>query len=146
MQFNKKNKKFIKDKKLGFQNINTIPVTTDGDGKVSLNTLLAGEDLTNDVSKVEHRYSYAGITSDTVVKSGAGFLHTVTFSCNDAAPTAGTIDIYDNTAASGTKIFSWTLTTAAFNPVTIVLDCSFATGLYVDFTTTADVFTNISYR
>lgn len=117
-----------------------------GNQTMSLGTTIAGEDLTNNVLKTEERFSFSGITANTAVKSGAGFVHTVTFSCNDAAPTAGTIDIYDNTAGSGTKIFSWTLTTAVFNPTTITLDCSFSTGLYVNFTTTADVFVTISYR
>lgn len=121
---------------------------TDASGflKATLATEIAGEDITNDVLKVEQRFSYSLVTADTAVKSGAGFLRALTFSQNDAAPTAGTIDVYDNTAASGTKIFSWTLTTAVFNPVTVQLDCSFATGLYIDFTTTADVNVTVTYR
>lgn len=108
---------------------------------------IAGEDLTNDVLKVEQRFSPSGVlTSDTTVKTGAGFVHTVTFSQNDAAPTAGTIDIYDGTSSSGTKIFTWTLTTAVFNPVTVTLDMSFSVGLFIDFTTTADVAVQASYR
>jgi len=92
------------------------------------------------------RNECSNINSDTLVKSGAGSLHTITFSCNDAAPTAGTIDVYDNTSASGTKIFSWTLTTAVFVPVSIVLDVAISNGIYVDFTTTADVNVLLSYR
>lgn len=114
--------------------------------KVVLATTIAGEDVTNDVAKVEQRFSYSLVTSDTAIKSAPGFLHTLTFSCNDAAPTAGTIDVYDNTAASGTKIFSWTCTTAAFAPCSVLIDAVFATGLYVDFTTTADVNVTVSYR
>lgn len=114
--------------------------------KVTLATTLAGEDVTNDVAKVEQRFAYSLVTSDTAVKSAPGFLHTLTFSCNDAAPTAGTIDVYDNTAASGTKIFSWTCTTTAFAPCSVLIDAVFATGLYVDFTTTADVNVTVSYR
>lgn len=105
------------------------------------------EDNVANVAKVEHRYSSSGVlTSDTQVKASAGFVHTVTISQNDAAPTAGTIDIYDNTAASGTKIFTWTLTTAVFVPFTVILDVSVANGIYVDFTTTADVAVAIAYR
>ncbi len=107
---------------------------------------LAGEDVVNDVMKVEQRYAYSLVAANTAVKSAPGFLHTLTFSCNDAAPTAGTIDVYDNTAASGTKIFSWTLTTTAFTPCSVIIDTSFATGLYVAFTTTADVNVTVSYR
>jgi len=114
--------------------------------KVTLATALAGEDVTNDVTKIEQRFAYSLVTSDTAVKSAPGFLHTLTFSCNDAAPTAGTIDVYDNTAASGTKIFSWTCTTTAFAPCSVIIDAVFATGLYVDFTTTADVNVTVSYR
>lgn len=108
--------------------------------------LNAGEDLTNDVTKVEQRFSYTNISADTAVKSGAGFLHTVTFAQIDAAPTAGTIIIYDNTAESGTIIFSSTWTTAVFMPVTVTIDASFSTGLYVGFTTTADIGVTVSYR
>lgn len=105
------------------------------------------EDNTNNVAKVEQRFTSSGaVTSDTTVKTGAGFCHTVTIAQSDAAPTAGTIDIYDNTAASGTKIFSWNLTTTVFMPFTVTLNVSVATGIYVDFTTTADVNVFISYR
>jgi hypothetical protein len=121
----------------------TVSINT----KASLITLLAGEDLTNDVLKVEQRYTSSYVlTSDTLIKSGSGEIHTITISQNDAAPTAGTIDVYDNITASGSKLFTWTLTTAVFNPFTVTLDQTFATGLYLDFTTTADVAVSISYR
>lgn len=110
-------------------------------------TQLAGEDLTNDVLKVEQRFSASGkLTADTAVKSGAGFVHTVTFTCNDAAPTAGSIIIYDNTAESGTELFNHTFTTTPFVPFSVILDHPFSTGLYVGFTTTADVNVFVSYR
>lgn len=113
---------------------------------VDLATGIAGEDLTNGVLKVEERFSYVNISADTAVKSGAGFLHTLTFAQIDAAPTAGSIIVYDNTAESGTVIFSSTWTTAVFYPTTITIDASFATGLYVGFTTTADIGVTVSYR
>jgi hypothetical protein len=86
------------------------------------------------------------LTSDGLVKTGTGFLHTITFSQTDAAPTAGSIIVYDNTAESGTILFTHTQTTAVFMPVTITLDIPFTTGLYVGFTTTADVSVTISYK
>lgn len=107
---------------------------------------LAGEDVVNDVMKVEQRYAYSLVAANTAVKSAPGFLHSLTFSCNDAAPTAGTIDVYDNTVASGTKIFSWTLPATAFTPCSVIIDATFAIGLYVAFTTTADVNVTVSYR
>lgn len=105
------------------------------------------EDNTNGKIVVEQRYTSSGVmTGDTTVKTGAGFVHTVTIADNDAAPTAGTIDIYDNTSASGTKIFTWTITTTAFVPFSVHLDVSVSNGIFVDFTTTADVAVVISYR
>jgi hypothetical protein len=86
------------------------------------------------------------VAADTLIKTGSGVLHTVTLSCNDAAPTAGSIIIYDNTAESGTVLFNHTFTTTPFVPTTLVLDVAFATGLYVGFTTTADVNATISWR
>jgi hypothetical protein len=109
---------------------------------------LAGEDLTNDVMKVEGQFTgNTAIVADALIKTGAGLLHTLTFSCNDAAPTAGTIIVYDNTAESGTPVlFNHTFTTTPFMPFTVVLDTKFNTGLYVGFTTTADVNCVVSYR
>jgi len=105
------------------------------------------EDNTNGVAKVEAQYSYKSvITADAQVKSSAGFLHTVTISCNDAAPTAGSIIIYDNTAESGTQVFNHTFTTTPFMPFSVVLDYVMATGIYIGFTTTADVNVSCSYR
>lgn len=104
-------------------------------------------DAVNNKAVVEHSYTYSGPkTSDTLVKSGVGFLHAIQISCNDAAPTAGNLDIYDNTAGSGTKIFSCSFTTTWFAPVNIPINVEFSTGLYLDFTTTADVNVSVSYR
>ncbi len=107
----------------------------------------AYEDNTNSKAVVEHRYTSSGsITADTLVKTGAGLVHTITFSCDDAAPTAGSFTLFDNTAESGTEIFSHTFTTTPFMPLSVILDTTFATGLYAGFTTTADVNVIISYR
>lgn len=114
--------------------------------KQTLASTIAGEDLANNVLKVEQRFSFANCTADTAVKSGAGFLHTVTIMPTDAAATAGTIILYDNTAESGTIIGTITVTAAWVAPVTLTFDCSFSTGLYVGFTTTADVNVTVSYR
>lgn len=105
------------------------------------------EDNTNNVAKVEHRYSTSGVlTADTQVKGSAGFVHTITIAPNDILPTAGNLDVYDNTVTGGTKIFSMYIPAALFNPFTVTLDVSCANGIYVDFTTTADVNAFVSYR
>lgn len=113
----------------------------------TLGTKIAGEDLTNDVMKTEQRFSYKAVTAaDAQVKAGAGFLHCITFSCNDAAPTAGSIIVYDSLTETGTQIFNHTFTTTPFVPFTVFFDCVFSTGLYLGFTTTADVNVSVSYR
>jgi hypothetical protein len=84
-------------------------------------------------------------TTDTLVKTGGGKLHTLTFSCNDAAPTAGSIIVFDSTTEAGTQIFNHTFTTTPFVPCSVVLDVNFTAGLYVGFTTTADVNCTVSY-
>jgi hypothetical protein len=119
-----------------------------GNLEATLITQIAGEDIANDVLKVEPRFSYfAPVVADALIKTGAGFVHTITISQQDAAPTAGTIQIRDAVAAgAGTIIFEWVLTTAVFMPFTITLDATFNTGLYVDFTTTGDVNVQGSYR
>ena len=112
---------------------------------VSLATLLAGEDQTNNVLRTEQQFSYKAIPhADTQVKATAGFLHTI--SCvSDAAATAGTIIIYDSAAESGTAIWTMNLGAAQYQ-FSAVLDVVMATGIYVGYTTTADVDCVVSYR
>lgn len=104
------------------------------------------EDNTANVAKVEHRYTFSRATADAQVKAGAGFLHTLTFACSDAAPTAGSITVYDSLTETGTVIYSETFDTTAFRGYTVTIDSSFGTGLYIGFTTTADVAVTASYR
>lgn len=106
----------------GHQVINEELNATD----VNQKTRLAGEDLTNDLLKVNQVFNdtYISTATTTVVKTGAGLLHTIIVN----GGTTGTIIIYDNTAASGTIIASFD-STAALN--TYTFNCSFATGLTV---------------
>lgn len=112
---------------------------------VNLGTLIAGEDLTNNVLKVEQRMSYANIATatTTTVKSGAGFLHSIVINKHVAT---GIITVYDNTAGSGTLIATITTGAALLSdpPLTAILDVSFATGLTI-VTSQAENIT-ISYR
>lgn len=124
-----------------------LHMDVNGNAKVVEQYAPAYEDNTNSKAVVEHRYTSSGsITADTLVKTGAGLIHTITFSCDDAAPTAGSFTLFDNTAESGTEVFSHTFTTTPFMPFSVILDHTFATGLYAGFTTTADVNVVISYR
>ena len=106
---------------------------------VNLKSKIAGEDITNDVLKVENRNSntYISTAVTTLLKTGAGVLHTIT--CNGG--TAGTIIVYDNTTAGGTIIASFD-STNALN--TYQFDVSFATGLTI--VTSAATKLSVSWR
>ena len=85
-------------------------------------------------------------TADALIKTGAGMVHTVTCA-SDAAATAGTLAIRDAVSAgTGTILLQIEFVVAFFPPVTMILDQEFATGLYLDFTTTADVHCSASYK
>lgn len=84
-------------------------------------------------------------TADQLVRTGAGVLHTVTFTCNDAAPTAGSVIIFDSTTETGTQILNHTFTTTPFAPCTVILDSAVTNGIYVGFTTTADVNCTVTF-
>lgn len=123
------------------------PSSTDQLG-VSLATLISGEDQTNNVLRTESQFSRCdNKAADAACKSSAGFVHTVTCTSADAAATAGDIAIRDSTSAgTGTVVLDIAIPAAYFSPVTITLDEAFITGIYLDFTTTADVNCNVSYR
>ena len=91
-------------------------------------------------------YNYQLVAADALVKTGTGILYTLTFTCNDAAPTAGSIIVYDSVTEANTQIFNHTFTTTPFVPTTVLLNVAFKTGLYVGFTTTADVNVTVSYK
>ncbi len=98
------------------------------------------------MSDFQHANSVLNVTADRLVKTGPGYLHTITIAQTDAAPTAGSIVIYDNTAESGTIIQTINFTTAVFQPYTLHYHASFTTGLYIGFTTTADINLTVTYR
>lgn len=83
--------------------ISYLHTDVNGNLKVTNAALQAGEDLTNDVTKVEQRYSYAALTSlsTLAVKGSAGFLHAFTI----GMPSCPTINFYDSLTATGTPFF-----------------------------------------
>lgn len=112
--------------------------------KVDLSTLIAGEDLTNDVQKVEQRYSYTSFTSlaTVLVKSGAGFIHLF----NIGKASCPTTLFYDALTPTGTPIH----TIGPNYPMgSHLLDITFATGLTIDTKATGGDITPqilVSYR
>ena len=87
---------------------------------------LAGEDVVNDVQKVETRGSAVNIltATTTVIKSAPGHVNRLIA----VGGTMGNVTIYDNTAASGTVLFGPATPTAGG---TIVENIDFSIGLTV---------------
>jgi hypothetical protein len=87
-------------------------------------------------------FEYKNITTDTTttLKTTRGYLHTV---CVNTPAATGTITIYDNTAASGTKI--GVITSFASLPGCFTYDVAFWTGLTV-VTATAAPDVTVSFR
>lgn len=127
---------------LGVRN-DTVATRTNANGDYGpLSTDAAGALLVNPAV-----FTYnAVIAADAQIKGSAGVLHSITFSCNDAAPTAGSIIVFDSLTEANTQIFNHTFTTTPFVPFTVTFNCVFATGLYVGFTTTNDVNVSVSYK
>jgi hypothetical protein len=71
-----------------------------------------------------YTYTNSTGTGTTIIKSGAGTLHSICI--NTKGATANTLTVFDNTAASGTKIGTID-TTAAVG--CLIYDVAFATGL-----------------
>lgn len=124
------------------------PQITDATGNTWVREYYAPayEDNTIQVAKVEQRFTYAQIAAGqatTVVKSGAGFLHSITF--NSAATATNVTTVYDNTAGSGTIIAIPAATTATV-PTTLTYDVSFSTGLTIVTATANGSNMTVSFR
>ena len=127
---------------------NSFSIDLAGNVRTTLGTLFSGEDQTNNVLRVEGQFTPSGnITSDTQIKASAGYVHNLVCIGTDATATAGTIILYNNTAESGTVIVSWAVQASAYlQPVVFPLDVVMSTGIYLGFTTTADITCTVSYR
>ena len=78
-----------------------------------------------------------GNTADAAVTTGPGYLKGLIVHTD--ATNACTVSVYDNTAASGTKLFStWTVTTSATDRTQALSfddkEVPYGTGIYVDIT------------
>ena len=142
-----------------FINGKRVDSRCDENGRVktsaTLSDTLAGEDGTSDVLKVEERYltiptggTDAMISANQLYKSNTG--HVKGISCSsDATATAGTIALRDSTVAgAGNILWSQDILAIAYTPGMIRedLDTDFSVGLFLDFTTTADVKCMVRYR
>jgi hypothetical protein len=104
-----------------------------GNQRVTLGTLIAGENLTSNRLNVEPVYSVSSITTQTttVVKNTPGTLHSIIIPTPVAS---ATVKIYDNTAGSGSVILdtiTFPATLLSSGPVCLIFDVIFATGLTI---------------
>ena len=114
-----------------------------GTGNMTNGPSYLTEDASGRLCDSSSGYAYSNITGDvtTTVKASPGALHTITF--NNPVATE-TVTIYDNTAASGTKIGTVTVPASPM-PVTLTYDVNFGTGLtIVTAIATSDI--TVSYK
>jgi hypothetical protein len=107
-----------------------------------LGSKVASLTATAAVAQTPQAFQYKNITGDgtATLKSTPGYLHSV---CINTPAATGTITIYDNTAASGTKI--GTITSFASVTGCFTYDVAFWTGLTV-VTATATPDITVSFR
>jgi hypothetical protein len=125
----------------------SVPCSVDLTGlqRGTQGTTSAGEDVPNNVQKVEQRFSYLNIAilATTVIKNAPGFLHLI--SVNKTAA-LGTITCYDNTAGSGPVIATITQPASLLmSQINMLYDVVFAVGLTCVTATAAQDIT-VSYR
>lgn len=124
-----------------------LQLDVNGNLRTVLQSTISGEDVNNDVMKVEQQMSIVRVTADTQVKGTSGFVHTVTFACPAVTtPTAGVITIYDSAAESGTAILTMYFAAAYFLPFTVTLNGTCNTGIYVGYATVNNISVTVSYR
>ena len=100
----------------------------------TLDTKIAGEDLTNDVLKIRDAATYTNLTASALIKTCAGVLKGIIVNSH----TSGTLKLWDNTSAATTVICN-TITFAS-GPQFIKLPAiEFSTGLYATIGGTADI-------
>jgi hypothetical protein len=120
---------------------------------VSLGTCLSGE--SNCIADSPSSYimvrnvmlSSGQKTADAQIKASAGYVSHMTCIGTDAAAVAGTIIIYDNTAESGTALFTFTVAALDYHtPMVFPIQVNAATGIYLGYTTTSDVNCTVFYQ
>jgi len=116
--------------------------------RFTLGTLISGEDQAANVIRVEQQFLSSGTkTADAQIKAAPGYVDVINCYGTDAAAVAGTIILYDNTAESGTILWSWTVGALDYHiPFDHQVHAIAATGIYLGYTTTTDVNCTVSYR
>ena len=103
------------------------------------------ENNTTGKAIVEKNYSTTRVTADGQIKASAGFVNHISFAATGTV-TAGTITLYNNTAESGTVLWSGIIQVGTA-PVTVPINADATLGIYVGYDgTVANVATHVSWR
>ncbi len=97
-------------------------------------------------SAIDFPWDYQHITADAQVREGQGVLHTVVI---NGLTTAGDLTLYDSLTEAGTVIAVIHLdptTSISIQPITLLYDCAFLTGLYAGFDATLVADITINYK
>lgn len=124
---------------------NAYQIDVNANLKTSMGTALAASIDSITAYPVGNTYN-AVIVADAQIKGSSGVLDSIMITCNDAAPTAGSLIIYDSLTETGTQVFNHTFTTTPFTPICLKPSLAMLTGIYAGFTTTGDVNVTIGYR
>jgi hypothetical protein len=103
---------------------------------VSSKTLIAGEDLTNNVMNTRSPMTYTNLSASALIKTGAGVVSGFVVNSHSS----GTLKLWDNTSAA-TTVLTNTITFAAGSGIVVNFgkDIQFSTGLYATIGGTADI-------
>lgn len=92
-------------------------------------------------------WEYKHVTADTLVRTGPGVLHSIVV---NGLTTVGDATIYDNTAEAGTVIIGIlhlaVATSISVQPITLLYDVRFTTGLYIGFDATLAADLTVTYK
>lgn len=82
---------------------------------------------------VDFPWKYKHVVADGQVKAGEGVLHTIVV---NGLTTAGDVTLYDSLTEAGDVIAVLHLdiaTSVSVQPITLIYDCEFSTGLYIGY-------------
>ncbi len=83
-------------------------------------------------SAIDFPWSFRNVAADTIVKTGAGVLHTITL---NGVTVVGDVVVYDGIDATGTVIATYNVRSAvsvSYQGITFHYDCAVSTGIFVD--------------
>ncbi len=98
------------------------------------------------MERISQPFKPAHVIDDTQVSQGRGTLHTVTI--NGPPGTDGVCTIYDSLTAAGTIIAILSISVAdsiSVQPISLLYDVEYETGLYFDYTAGLVVDLTVSY-